>query len=276
MKAFKAFNKDMTCRGFQFKEGETYHEDDAKLCSSGFHACEDPLDCFGYYAPANSIYREVELDDVTDERGEDSKRVGKTIKIGAEIGLPGIIKAHFEYVKRRCTNEQNAEPGKPATAGSYGAATAGYRGAATAGSRGAATAGDSGAATAGSYGAAMAGSYGAATAGYRGAATAGYIGAATAGDSGAATAGDRGAATAGSYGAATSRGSSASGKNGLSVARGNSCKVKGGMGAVLVLVEENEDDYDINAWAAAVVDGEKIKADTWYMLKNGVFVEVDE
>ena len=211
-KSFKGFNKDMTCRGFQFKEGETYHEDDAKLCRSGFHACEDPLDCFGYYAPANSIYREVELDDVTDEHEEDSKRVGKTIKIGAEIGLPGIIKAHFEYVKSRCTNENNAEPGKPATAGSYGAATAG--------------------------------SYGAATAGDRG--------------------------------AATSRGSSASGENGISVARGNSCKVKGGMGAVLVLVEENKDDYDINAWAAAVVDGEKIKADTWYMLKYGKFVEVKD
>ena len=212
MKAFKGFNKDMTCRGFRFKEGETYHEDKAKLCSSGFHACEDPLDCFGYYAPANSIYREVELDDVTDEHEEDSKRVGKTIKIGAEIGLPGIIKAHFEYVKSRCTNEQNAEPGKPATAG----------------------------------------------------------------DSGAATAGDRGAATAGDRGAATSRGSSASGENGLSVARGNSCKVKGGMGAVLVLVEENKCDYSINAWAAAVVDGEKIKADTWYMLKDGKFVEAKD
>ena len=139
MKAFKGFNKDMTCRAFQFKEGETYHEDTAKLCSSGFHACEDPLDCLGYYDPANSVYREVELEDVTDEREEDSKRVGKTIKIGAEIGLPGIIKAHFEYVKSRCTNEHNAEHGKTATAGDSGAATAGDRGAATAGDRGAAT-----------------------------------------------------------------------------------------------------------------------------------------
>ena len=172
MKAFKGFNKDMTCRGFQFKEGETYHEDKAKLCDSGFHACEDPLDCFDYYAPAESIYREVELEDVTDEHEEDSKRVGKTIKIGAEIGLPGIIRAHFEYVKSRCTNENNADLGKLATAG--------YRGAATAGDRGAATAGDRGAATAGSYGAATAGDRGAATAGDRGAATAGYSGAATA------------------------------------------------------------------------------------------------
>ena len=228
MKAFKGFRKDMTCRGFQFKEGETYHEDKAKLCDVGFHACEDPLDCFRYYAPCESVFREVELEEVTDEHEDDSKRVGKTIKIGAEIGLPGIIKAHFEYVKSRCTNENNAKPGKPATAG------------------------------------------------YRGAATAGSYGAATAGSYGAATAGDSGAATAGDSGAATSRGSSASGKNGLSVARGNSCKVKGGIGAVLVLVEENKDDYDINAWAAAVVDGEKIKADTWYILKDGKFVEAKD
>jgi len=234
MNAFKGFNKDMTCRGFQFKEGETYHEEKAKLCDSGFHACEDPLDCFDYYAPSESVFHEVELEEVTDEKENDSKCVGKTIKIGAEIGLPGIIKAHFEYVKSRCTNENNAGPGKPATAGSYGAATAG--------DSGAATAGDSGAATAGSYGAATAGSYG--------------------------------AATAGDSGAATSRGSSASGKNGLSVARGNGCKVKGGLGAVLVLVEENDDDFNIKEWASAVVDGETIKADTWYTLKDGEFVEV--
>ena len=107
-------------------------------------------------------------------------------------------------------------------------------------------------------------------------ATAGYSGAATAGDSGAATAGDSGAATAGNYGAATSRGKSATGKNGLSVARGTGVKVKGGMGAILVICEENDCNYDIKEWKAAVVDGEAIKADTWYCLKNGEFVEVEE
>ena len=212
MKAYKGFNKDMTCRGFQFKEGETYHEDKAKMCDRGFHACEDPLDCFGYYAPGQSVYHEVELDEVSVEREKDSKVVAKTIKVGAEIGLPGIIKAHFEYVKSHCKNEKNAEPGKPATAGSYGAATAGYSG----------------------------------------------------------------AATAGDNGAATSRGSSASGENGVSVARGNNLKVKGGIGALIVAAEENDDNFDIKSWASAIVDGEKIKADTWYTVKDGAFVEVTE
>ena len=123
---------------------------------------------------------------------------------------------------------------------------------------------------------ATAGECGAATAGNRGAATAGNYGAATAGNRGAATAGECGAATAGNLGAATSRGKSASGKNGLSVARGNDVRVKGGLGAILVIAEEEKDNYDIREWKAVVVDGEKIKPDTWYKLSDGELVEVEE
>ena len=107
-------------------------------------------------------------------------------------------------------------------------------------------------------------------------ATAGYRGAATAGDFGAATAGDFGAATAGDRGAATSRGTSEVGKNGLAVARGNNVKVKGGIGSILVIAEENADDYDIADWKAVIVDGENVKADTWYCLKDGELCEVAE
>ncbi len=115
-----------------------------------------------------------------------------------------------------------------------------------------------------------------ATAGDSGAATAGNYGAATAGDSGAATAGYRGAATAGYRGAATSRGKSEVGNNGLAVARGNNVKVKGGIGSILVIAEENADDYDIADWKAVIVDGENVKADTWYCLKDGELCEVEE
>ncbi len=52
MKAYKGFNKDMKCRGFQYEIGKAYETDAADLCSIGFHACENPLDCFGHYAPA--------------------------------------------------------------------------------------------------------------------------------------------------------------------------------------------------------------------------------
>ena len=292
MKAFKGFNQDMTCRNFQYEEGKTYEEQEAKLCESGFHACENPVMCFGHYAPGTSVYHAVELEDVAPERESDTKCVGKKITIGTKLGIPEICQLTFEYVEAHCTNEHNAKSGEPVTAGDRGAATAGYsgaatagdcgaatagdRGAATAGDRGAATAGDCGAATAGDRGAATAGDSGAATAGENGAATAGYRGAATAGSYGAATAGENGAATAGENGAATSRGSSSSGKNGLSVARGNGVKVKGGLGAVLVIVEENNNDYDIKAWKAVVVDGEIIKADTWYKLVDGEFKEVEQ
>ena len=250
IKAYKGFNTDMTCRGFQYKVGREYtHKGPVSVCNSGFHACENPIDCLRYYEPGKSVYHEVELGGATDS--DDTKIAASYIRIGARLDIARLCKATFAYVRSKCTNEHNADPGQPATAGYYGAATAGDRGAATAGEHGAATAGNCGAATAG----------------YRGAATAGYYGAATAGG--------YGAATAGNYGAATSRGKSSSGKKGLSVARGNAVMARGGLGAVLVLVEENEDNFDIKSWAAAVVDGEKIKPDTWYKLVDGEFKETE-
>ncbi len=235
IKAYKAFDKDLSCRGFKYEVGKEYEETgDIKACEKGFHACPYPLDVFGYYAPAGSRFCEVEQSGKID--GSESDKVcSSKIRIGAELDIRGLVKASVSFVKERCTNECNAEPGKPATAGDYGAATAGNYGAATAGD----------------------------------------CGAATAGDYGAATAGDRGAATAGDYGAATARGKASTGSNGLSVARGNNVQVKGGIGAILVIAEEMEDTYDIVDWKAVLVDGEVVKADTWYRLENGELVEVD-
>ena len=283
IKAYKAFDKDLSCRGFKYKVGKEYEETgDIKACEKGFHACPYPLDVFGYYAPAGSRFCEVEQSGKIDD-SESDKVCSSKIRIGAELDIRGLVKAAVSYVKERCTNEYNAEPGKPAMTGYRGVATAGDRGAATAGNCGVATAGDRGAATAGYRGVAMAGNCGAATAGDRGAATAGDGGAATAGDCGAATAGDRGAATAGDGGAATAgdggaataRGKASTGYNGLSVARGENVQVKGGIGAILVIAEERDDTYDIVDWKAVVVDGEVVKADTWYRLENGELVEVD-
>ena len=243
IKAYKAFDKDLSCRGFKYEVGKEYEETgDIKACEKGFHACPYPLDVFGYYAPGGSRFCEVEQSGKIDD-SESDKVCSSKIRIGAELDIRGLVKAAVSYVKERCTNECNADPGKPATAG--------YRGAATAGNRGAATAGDSGAATAG------------------------YRGAATAGNYGAATAGNYGAATAGDYGAATARGKASTGSNGVSVARGKNVQVKGGIGAILVIAEEKEDTYDIVDWKAVVVDGEVVKADTWYRLENGDLVEVD-
>ena len=195
IRAFKGFNTDLTCRGFQYQEGNDYtHHGDVRACSAGFHACEHPLDCFSYYAPGSSVYHAVELSGKISRDDDDTKIAASHIRIGARLDIAHLCKATFDYVRSRCTNENNAEPGKPATAGDCGAAA--------------------------------------------------------------------------------SRGSSASGTEGLSVARGNDVRVRGGLGAVLVIVEEKSDSYDIKEWAAAVVDGVDILPDTWYRVVNGKFEKV--
>ena len=203
MKMYKGFDKDLKCRDFQYEIGKTYEEPTADLCNSGFHACARPLDVFKYYAPnKTSRYCEVDLDDVSDQMSDDSKRCGKKIAVKAEIGIAGLVSAQIQYVKEHTKMRHTGH--KQATAGEYGAATAG--------------------------------------------------------DSG----------------AATSRGSVSVGKNGCGLVRGGNVKIKGGMGAILVIAVENDAYYGIKEWKAFVVDGENIKPDTWYKLKNGGLVEVSE
>ena len=215
----KGFNKDMKCRGFQYEEGKEYDEPIAKACGAGFHFCENPIDVLRYYDPNSSVYHKVEGSGDIDRDGSDSKIACTHIKIGARIDIVRLCKLTFDYVKSKCTNEYNAEPGKPVTAG------------------------DGEAATAGNYGAA--------------------------------TAGESGAATAGDFGTAASRGKTSVGENGLAVVRGNDVLVRGGLGAILVIAEENTFDNDIKDWKAVVVDNETIKADTWYKLEDGELVEAE-
>ena len=121
--AYKGFQSDLTCRGFQYAEGETYeHPGAVALCSSGFHACPRPLDVWRYYPPhSGRLYHQVELGDA---KGEGGKIVGRTIRIGARVSIAGLIKAHlglvFEHVR---TAERPAlTSGAESTA-----ATSGYR-----------------------------------------------------------------------------------------------------------------------------------------------------
>ena len=235
--AYKGMDSNMQCRGMQYAVGKEFSVDgDIECCGNGLHACERPLDVLGYYPPGTGAryFRVEQSGDMARERGGDSKVASRKIRVVAEIGIPGLAKAHIEYAKAHTTSEYT-DPER-ATAGDYGAATAGDSGAATAGYRGAATAGD----------------YGAATAGYRG------------------------AATAGDSGAATSRGSASVGANGIACARGNNVRVKGGLGAILVIAEEQPTDYNIAHWKAVEVDGETVKADTWYRLVDGKLVEAGD
>ena len=97
MKCYKGFDKDLKCRGFQYEIGKEYEENTADICHKGFHACENPMDVFGYYTPADSRYCEVDLD-TNEQTGEDGKRVGKKIKIETEIGLSGLIQAGVKFI----------------------------------------------------------------------------------------------------------------------------------------------------------------------------------
>ena len=87
VKSYKGFHKDMTCRGFQYKEGKEYETSKAVVCNEGFHACEHPLDCLGYYPPNTSVYHEVEQtgEFSSDSGSRDSKIASTKIKIGAKF-----------------------------------------------------------------------------------------------------------------------------------------------------------------------------------------------
>ena len=134
MKAYKAFEKDMTCRGFQFAEGKTYElpeGQEAKLCERGFHACERPVDVLSYYNAGQAVVHEVEVEGVDPKRKNDTKLCARKIHIGARMDIAQMVQATFEYNREHCTTE-HTDP-KQASAGYRGTASAGYRGTASAG-----------------------------------------------------------------------------------------------------------------------------------------------
>ena len=135
MKAYKGFNKDLTCRGFKYGKGEAYHTDNAKCCEEGFHACEYPLDCFRYYSPADSVFHEVELSGETDRNGDDTKVCATNIKIGARISIAGIVKAAIDFTMSKVNKAAKFDErhGFSSATGNRGASSAtGNRGASSA------------------------------------------------------------------------------------------------------------------------------------------------
>ena len=105
MKAYKGFNKDLTCRGYQYEVGKTHiYEGDIQICKQGFHACENPLDVLDTdYCSIDNKFCEVEVDG--DIQKEDKKLVCSSIKLTAEIGFIGLFKAGIEWLKQ-VTNPQ--------------------------------------------------------------------------------------------------------------------------------------------------------------------------
>ena len=230
IKAYKGFNKDMTCRDFRYEEGKEYEEEKAEACNCGFHACEHPLDCLGYYDPAHSVYHEVEQSGEISKRSDDTKVASTKIKIGARVSIAGLVQAAIEYTKERVKPEAeaNKDYGASSATGDYGASSA-----------------------TGDYGASSAtGNCGASSAtGYKGK-------------------------------------SAAENQNSVAVAWGPEAMAKGVKGSTLVLAEWERIDNDALYWKEEAwdfigslmvrVDGGKVKENTWYTLKNGELMEVED
>lgn len=209
MRAFKGFNKDLTCRGYQYEEGKEFHTERAECCDTGFHACEYPLDCFGYYDPAHSVFHEVELSGEMDKSGDNTKVCATDIKIGARLSIAGLVKMAIDFTMSKVNKEAGSDE-------RHGFASA-----------------------------------------------------------------------TGNYGA-----SSVSDPTGVAVAWGHEAKTKGCVGAHLILSDwryigekwfdgDYKTHYDTESWELAgakmvQVDGEKIKADTYYRCVDGEVVEAEE
>ena len=237
MKCYKGFDKDLRCEDFQYEIGKEYETERAEICEEGFHACEFPLDVLWYYNPADSRFCEVELD-ANEQTRDDSKRVGKKIKIGAEIGLSGLVKAGVKFILEKA----DFENAKATNTGNCSAAT---------------NTGDCSAATNTGYRSA------ATNTGYSSAATnTGYCSAAT-------NTGDCSAATnTGGCSAAT-----VEGKESIAIVTGNGSKASGKRGCWLVLTERDNKNHVLGVQAVKV-DGETIKEDAFYTLSGGKVTEV--
>ena len=205
IKAFKGFTDQLKCRDFQYEIGKEYHLEDrekAMICNKGFHAIDQdecPLSVFSFYPPSidgkQSRYCEVEIGGDIDKY--DEKIVGSEIKIGAEIGIPGLVKAHINWVKRHLIDEKEQS-----------------------------NTGDM---------------------------------------SSASNTGDRSSAEV-------------TGKDSVAIATGYKSKVKGALGCAIVVAERGEWNgwtYPLIGIFAGIVDGDTIKENTWYTLKDGNLVETE-
>ena len=243
MKGYKGFSPGMVCRGKQYEAGKVYEEEKAEICESGMHFCENPFDVWKFYPPTDekgrlNEFAEVEaLDEVKTDDGE--KFCTKKLSIGARLKLSEFIQAGVNFILEK------TEGKAPATnTGNCSAAT---------------NTGDWSAAT---------------NTGNRSAATN------TGNWSAATNTGNRSAATnTGNWSAATNTGdcsaASVEGKESIAIVTGKGSKAKGALGCWIVCTER-DDDLNIVCVKAAKVDGETIKADTFYALKDGEFQEVTE
>ena len=254
MKGYKGFNKDLTCRGKQYAENTVFEEETAEICKSGMHFCKNPFEVLNYYPFVNdnaeiNEFAEVEaLDECKTDDNE--KFTTKKLKIGAKIGIDGLIKAFINFTLSKAKAESAATNiGDCSVATNTGVCSV----------------------------ATNTGNYSVATnTGNKSVAT-------NTGDKSVATnTGDKSVATnTGDYSAATNTGdysaASVEGKSSFAIATGINSKAKGKLGCYIAVAEwgqKDDGEYELINFKSHKVDGKTIKEDTYYTLKNGKFVEV--
>ena len=202
IRGFKGFDKKLKCRDFQYEIGKEYFTDKAVACETGFHFCENPFDVLNYYSPCDdtgTLNRFCEVEGSGDfDKSESDKTCCTHLKVKAEIGLQGLIKAGVKFILDRVKWEEHKQSNT----------------------------------------------------------------------------GDRSVATnTGDYSVA-----SVEGKESIVLVTGKGSKAKGSLGCWIILTECGEWDgytYPILDVKSFKVDGEVIKADTWYKLIDGKAVEVE-
>ena len=115
--AFKGFDKNLLCRGYQFEIGKTHmHEGEVEACSSGFHSCENPLDVLNYYpliSDDGSLNRfaTVKASGTISRHDGDSKIASASLLVEVELKLPEFISAAITWIKAACKTEETAASG---------------------------------------------------------------------------------------------------------------------------------------------------------------------
>ena len=205
MKGYKGFNKDMTCRNKQYAENTVFEEAEAEICSSGMHFCENPfavLDYYGFVGANGALNEFAEVEALDECKTDDNEKYcTKKLKIGAKIGITGLIKAFVDFTFSKIDFKNASE----SNTGNWSAAT-----------------------------------------------------------------------NTGNWSVATNTGNwsaAAVGGNGsVAIATGYESKAKANVGSAIVVCER-DDNYNLIGIKAAIIDGKNLKADTYYTLINGEFIE---
>ena len=231
--SYKAFDKNMQCRGFQYEVGKEYEMDgEIKCCNRGFHTCKSPIEVWDYYDMLNSRFAEVEQSGKIDEEEKSTKICSSRIKIKAELKLADIINIGVEWlkditspskVKADCALNDNGDRKKQIGSSGYSAKIGSSGDSAKIGSSG--------------YSAKI--------------------------------------GSSGDYAKIDS-----TGEDSVIMCAGNCSRAKAKVGSWITLAEwkwSDEKKRNVPVYVKTeYVDGENTKADTWYQLKNGKFVEVEK